>query len=237
MFNFSPGLVDFISQTCPSHLQSSFRTSASLPEPLWYNLNSLVPSLPPKAASLLIFYHTSPHNSWSSKSALWFPQIRKPCHALVPFLMPIPLLRAPFPSFFAWLPLTHCSGLNGLPLKYMSIWSLRMWSYLEKGSVFAHIIKLRFLRWDHPGFSRFLRWDHPGFSRWAVEPITSVLIGKGGNIDNPVKLEVETAAVLPQTKERLGPPKGGRDKEEISPRAFRAHFGLLDFWTSETVRK
>ena len=52
------------------------------------------------------------------------------------------------------------------------------------------------------------------------------------NKDSPVKMEVKVGAVLPQTKECLGPPKGRRDQEKISLRAFRAHLVLLDFWTS-----
>lgn len=52
------------------------------------------------------------------------------------------------------------------------------------------------------------------------------------NKDSPVKTEVKVGAVLPQTKEYLGPPKGRRDWEKISPRAVRAHLVLLDFWTS-----
>ena len=47
-------------------------------------------------------------------------------------------------------------------------------------------------------------------------------------------MEEETGVLLPQDKDRQEPPETGKDKEELSPRAFGGSVALRTpwFWTS-----
>lgn len=104
----------------------------------------------------------------------------------------------------------ECSGLNGGPWKDMSTsWATeRVNVSLFRKRVIADIIKLR-----------ILRWDHPGLAGWVLNPATSLLIS-----GREEKTQTQrTCDVKGQRLEWCGhkePPKPGRGKKGVSPRAF-----------------
>lgn len=109
-------------------------------------------------------------------------------------------------------------------------WSLWRWPYLEK--IFADIVELRILRWDHLGFRM-----GPKSNDWTLDPSK-----RRGRFryrerqgEGPMKMRLKIGWVQLQAKQYLRSPETGRSKEGCSPRAFRGTLTLVVpwFWTSD----
>lgn len=109
------------------------------------------------------------------------------------------------------------TGLNSVPpphQKFMFTQSLRMWSYLEIGTM------------QICNFSKYLRWGHTGLWR-TLDPMTGVLITGGEDTEKATRRwrqRLEWCSYRPRTVRGAGewpPMAGGRGKEGFSPKLWR----------------